>query len=45
MMLSLHAHLSKYEVIGWLGGICIPAQEAGKEFLFILHVEPCESLI
>lgn len=44
-MLNIHAHLSEYEVIGFLGGHCFQNQTTNQKDLIIHSVYPCDSLI
>lgn len=55
-MLNIHAHLSEYEVIGYLGGFCFDSKTSSTKCkkssfkytlidLLIQSAYPCESLI
>jgi len=44
-MLDVHAHLSEYEVIGYLGGFCFESKTTNQRYIIIQSAVACESLI
>mmetsp|Transcript_18442 Transcript_18442/g.17563 ORF Transcript_18442/g.17563 Transcript_18442/m.17563 type:complete len:247 (+) Transcript_18442:666-1406(+) len=45
LILNIHSHLSKNEVIGYLGGFCFDTKDNSQKYILIHQAYPCKSIV